>query len=108
MCNSGWVIWVIFRRILALAFIMFICFGIMPYAFKSGIAAGAAGLLAGALVFIKIKNVVAAPAVALLLFAGAVLCKVSEIAIPGIFLSICFAFSGGVMLYIACGELLPD
>jgi len=99
---------VIFRKILALALIVIICVEVMPYAFINGVATGTIGLLAGALAFAKINNITVSLAAALSLFAAAALCKMFEIGIPGILISICFAFSGGVMLYIVCGELLPD
>ena len=101
----------IFRRIAAGALASVICFGIMPHVFTSGVAAGAAGLLTGVLVSAWVDDAVTALVIALPIGVGVALSGVFEIntiGIPNMLLSLCLAFSGGIILYLACGEILPD
>ena len=97
-------IWGAFRKLAACALIAAICFGMMPYIFVNGVATGAFGLIAGVLAAIKGFAFL----YALLIGIAATVGYIIEIGIPGVFISFCLAFTCGIMIYLACGEILPD
>lgn len=108
MKNPTGFIWVILRKCLACAVITVVCFGMMPHVFINGVAAGTVGLIVGVIIIAWYDDIALVLALALSLGFGGVLCKMLGIGVFGNVISLCLAFSGGVMLYLACGEILPD
>jgi len=108
MSGSGGYILVFFRKLAACALIVAICFGLMPQAFANNFVASTIGLLVGVSAAAWVGHSAKSLGIAIPIGVGSIVCTKFDVGVPDMLLSLNIALFAGVILYIACGIILPD